>query len=208
MKLYLTSYRIPAFEALQELIGKNKPSVGIIPNAKDYLANRARDVKIRDITTYLEEQGFKAGTVDLREYSDPVTLEKDLKQYDALWVGGGNTFCLRYEMKRSGFDKIITPLIKKGLIYCGESAGACVAGTTLKGLETADNPEFAEEVIWEGLSLVPYIILPHADNLSFAEDNQYALQMHAGDRSLLKLNDDQAALIDGEELEILTGSRQ
>lgn len=208
MKLYLTSYRIPITSALTELVGKEKIRAAVIPNAKDYFAERARNVKLRDTTDYLKTLDIEPTIVDLREYDDHERLTAELQKYDMVWVAGGNTFCLRYEMRRSGFEKAIVSLVKKGLVYGGESAGACVAGTTLKGLETADNPEFAEEVIWEGLKLVPYIIVPHVDNIGFTDDIEYTLQMHGGDRSLLKLNDDQVAVIDGEELEILTGQKQ
>jgi dipeptidase E len=84
---------------------------------------------------------------------------------------GGNTFMLRYQMQRSGFDNVIKELLESNIVYGGDSAGALVAGTSIGGinLESSDEPEFAEKVIEDGLDLVPYIIVPHIDDAEFAE---------------------------------------
>ena len=44
-----------------------------------------------------------------------------------IFVGGGNTFFLLQELKRSGADKIIAQEVAKGKFYIGESAGAIAA---------------------------------------------------------------------------------
>lgn len=107
--------------------------------------------------------------VDLRNFSDSSALAGQLAGYDMRWVMGGNTFCLRYEMRRSGFEKALPLLLRQGIVYAGESAGAVVAGTSLTGIEAADDPEFAETPIKEGLGLVPYFVLPHVDSEDFKE---------------------------------------
>src|ERR1044071_3786501 len=122
MKLYLSSYRIPSPHALAQLINiSDRPAtVAIIPNAKDYYANRARAFKIEQTKQFLIEQGFAPTVLDLREYDNPEAIKKALQGVDMLWVGGGNTFCLRYEMQRSGFEHIIAELLENGLVYAGE----------------------------------------------------------------------------------------
>ena len=47
---------------------------------------------------------------------------------DIIYVGGGNSFLLLQEMRRSGADTIITEAVTNGKPYIGESAGAVVAG--------------------------------------------------------------------------------
>ena len=64
-------------------------------------------------------------------------------------------------MRESSFDDIINDLLAAGIVYGGESAGAAVAGKTLHGIELLDDPTDAPEVIWEGLGLVEYGLLPH-----------------------------------------------
>lgn len=205
MRLHLTSYRIPAPKALFKLIGKNPEdtTVGIIPNAGDYYAERARGVRIGEIHKHLQAMGFKTRLVDLRDYTDSLKLKEVLKSFDAIWVSGGNTFCLREEMRRSGFEKIIDEVLKSGVVYCGESAGAVAAGTSLSGIESADNPLFAKSVIKTGLKLTPYYILPHADNPNFAQANIEAKELHGSDPFFVELNDSQTMIIDGEDMKII-----
>ena len=70
-------------------------------------------------------------------------------------------------MKQSGFDKLITELLKNDKIACGGySAGAYVMGSTLHGLELVDNPYvvprgYVNDITWEGLNILPYAFAPH-----------------------------------------------
>lgn len=203
MKLYLCSYRIPHLESLIALADKgSKPlMVAYIPNAKDYYAERARRFKLQSVKEYLQQQGLVPEIIDLRDFHTPESLKEALSVFDVLWVGGGNTFCLRYEMQRSGFDQIVRDLLDQGIVYAGESAGACAAGKTLKGVEKADEPAFAEEVIWEGLHILDRYVLPHSDNPMFAEDVAYNHELYAGDNRLLELTDSEAYIINGDHEE-------
>lgn len=208
MKFYLSSYRIPVPDKLFELVDKPADSMktAIIPNGSDYYSERARKVKLRETKEYLAGLGLVADIVDLRDHKNATELQKLLSHYDVLWVRGGNTFCLRDAMQKSGFDKIIKNLLNDRLVYAGESAGACVVGPTLKGIESADNPEFTETVIWEGLHLLPDIILPHVDNPMFAEDIKFAREVHKDNPRLLELADNQALIIDGDKREVVAAS--
>lgn len=210
MKLYLSSYRIPNSQVLISLTGKSAEGikVALIPNAKDYYAERARNVKLQESIEYFRSLGLAGEVVDLREYRNPDELRQTLEAYDIIWAVGGNTFCLRHEMQASGFDAVIKDLLEQGIVYGGDSAGACVVGTTLKGLEGADDPAFSESVIWEGLSLVPHFILPHVDNPLFADDITEIRALYKDDPSLLELTDSQAFVVDGDKTQLITGTRQ
>lgn len=210
MNLYLTSYRIPAPDELFELVGKKPEDIrtAVIPNAKDYYAERARRVKIRDVTDYLGNAGLASSVIDLRDFSRDYALERRLKNFDLLWVMGGNTFCLRHEMRRSGFDGVIPGLLADGLVYAGESAGAVVAGTSLKGIEFVDEPAFAESVIEEGMNLVPYFVLPHVDDEDFKDAVNSARGIHPEASKRLELTNAQAAVFRGGLLTVLEGARQ
>ncbi len=207
MKLYLTSYRIPDLQVLTDLVGKmpDKTKMALIPNAKDYYAPRARAVKIRLVQTALSTHGYKATVVDLNEYKSAAKLKKDLLQYDLLWCMGGNSFCLREAMARSGFDHIIHDILGQGITYAGESAGACVAGCDLHGVEMADDPEFAERVIWKGLDLSPHFFLPHADNAEFMPFTQAVVDRRGTDPKTMALNDNQAWVVNGDDAWKVTG---
>lgn len=207
MKLYLSSYRIPTPNDLARLLGKSldEVSVALIPNAKDYYIERARNFKVGDLVEYMQQLGLKVEVIDLRDYSDADTLKKKLAGHDLIWAMGGNTYMLRYEMRRSGFEKIIGELLEAGVVYGGDSAGALVAGASIAGVESADEPEFAEEVIEDGLGLVPFAILPHVDNPEFADVLPIFKNIHQGKNDVIELKDSQAVVFDGENHRIVEG---
>lgn len=202
MKLYLSSYRVPTPSDLFDLF-PNPPDrikTAIIPNGKDYELPHERGVKLDELVNDLEKLGPSTEIVDLRDHDDSAQVYESLKDFDFIWVAGGNCFVLRSEMRRSGFDKIIEKLLGEGKVYGGESAGAVVAGLTLQGTEVADEPELADQIIWEGLALTSRIISPHADNFDFPEYTNHMRKLYAGEGRVLYLNDNQAFVInDGNE---------
>ena len=206
MKLYLSSYRIAETKSLEALLGKSltETKVALIPNAKDYYSERAWNYKVQSYITYFQNIGTKVTLVDLRKYDDPEVLRNELGNYDLIWAMGGNTFCLRYEMKRSGFESCIRELLSDGVVYGGDSAGAIVAGSSLKGIEEADIPEFAPEIIYEGLSLTSFMIIPHVGNVAFEPSLNSARSLHVHD-NLKELTDVQAAVFNGSNHELVTG---
>lgn len=198
MRLYLSSIFIPTPDELSRLIGKplNEVSVALIPNAQDYYSERARQFKIKESEISFSELDLKVETVDLRNYSDLIELKSKLKAFDLIWARGGNTFCLRYEMQRSGFGGIINELVNSGVVYGGDSAGALAAGVSLVGIELVDKPEYAELVITEGLNLVPFVVLPHIDNPMFTEAVAEIGRIHTNKHNLIRLKDNQAVIFD------------
>ena len=78
-----------------------------------------------------------------------------------------NAFVLRRAMKQSGFDDVITGMLERDeIVYGGFSAGAVVATPTLRGIELMDDPAavpagYDPEVVWDGLGLIDYSIVPH-----------------------------------------------
>jgi dipeptidase E len=70
-------------------------------------------------------------------------------------------------MRQSGLDAILLEKVQdQQFVYAGYSAGACVVTPTLRGIHLVDYtdvvPEgYAEEIIWDGLGLVPFSIAPH-----------------------------------------------
>ena len=142
----------------------------------------------------LAKYGFKTEIIDLRD-TDGEALRQALAVHDILWLAGGNTFMLRAELHRSGLDSLIPDLLKDGKVYCGESAGAIIAGTTLEGSEDADDPELADEKIVDGLGLVDAVIVPHADNPEYVPYVSHMKKRYAKNPHVIYLNDDQAFVL-------------
>jgi len=206
MKLYLSSIGIPAAKDLAALLGKplNKATVALIPNAIDYHSKRAWEFTINSRTEYMKHLGFAIETVDLKNYTEGSVLKNKLSKYDLIWAMGGNTFMLRYEMKRSGFDGIIQDLLSEGIVYGGDSAGALVAGLSINGIESADEPGFAEEIVNAGMGIIPYSVLPHVDNPEFSKVVPTFKKLHRNE-NIIELKDSQVVIFENDAHRIVNG---
>lgn len=171
MKFYLSSYKIGNEEQkLKETAKNGNKKVAYINNALDFATDlkRKNQSDAMDISD-LERLGFVVEILDLKQYFyNTEKLEEVLETYDVLWVRGGNTFVLAQAMKLSGFDKIIKQYFKnsKDVLYGGYSAGVCILGPTLAGVDLVDDPEQnpydeESETIWDGLNILDYTIAPH-----------------------------------------------
>jgi dipeptidase E len=170
MRLYLSSERLgERAGALLAMVGGTR--VAIIANGYDGASAMARELYRREVydpVAEFQSLGLKPEYLDLRAYfgaSDD--LRGRLSAFDLVWVMGGNSFVLRRAMRQSGFDTVIRELLEADAIaYGGYAAGAVVAGPSLRGLELMDDPwelpdGYDEPLIWHGLGLTPFAIVPH-----------------------------------------------
>jgi len=170
MRLYLSSERLgERAGALLAMVGGSR--VAVIANGYDACTRLARNIyraEAYDPIAEFQSLGLVAEELDLRAYfGDPRSLQQRLGAFDLVWVMGGNSFVLRRAMKQSGFDTVIRELLEADAIaYGGYAAGAVVAGPSLRGLELMDDPwelpdGYDEPLIWHGLGLTPFAIVPH-----------------------------------------------
>lgn len=174
MRLYLASHR--ASDRFPRLIAMAGPGAKalVVPNAADAIPPAARAAYARDVhdpVRHFQDHGIAAATLDLRAFfGRPGAIDAALAGVDLVWVTGGNTFLLRRAMRQSGFDAAVARLVRAAaLIYAGWSAGAVVAGPTLRGVELVDDPHALAEgydpaPVWDGLNLVPFTPVPHVDS--------------------------------------------
>jgi dipeptidase E len=170
MRLYLSSERLgERAGALLAMV--NGPRVAVIANGYDHCSAMARDIyraEVYDPVVEFRSLGLEPDELDLRaHFGDPQSLRDRLSAYELVWVMGGNSFVLRRAMRSSGFDHVIADLLETDAIaYGGYAAGAIVAGPTLRGMELMDDPwevpvGYDEPLIWHGLGLTPFTIVPH-----------------------------------------------
>ncbi|MBN9347171.1 MAG: Type 1 glutamine amidotransferase-like domain-containing protein [Devosia sp.] len=170
MRLYLSSERLgERAGALLDIL--NGPRIAVIANGYDGASATARDIyrtEVYDPIAEFTALGLEPHEVDLRaHFGDATSLRRRLTGYDLVWVMGGNSFVLRRAMKQSGFDTVIRDMLDADAVaYGGYAAGAVVAGPTLRGLELMDDPfelpdSYDEPLIWSGLGLTPFAIVPH-----------------------------------------------
>lgn len=164
MKLYLSSIGLPDIAAFSGLFSTSKPNIGLIPNAWDVAPQKVRKPYIERTRAQLESAGAAVHMLDLLQSSELTGL-------DGIWLMGGNTFYLNWAIHQAKLPQKLKK-VGEAFIFGGESAGAIVAGTTLHGIEFLDDPKEAPKIIWHGLQLVNYGIIPHWDT----PEDQSALQ--------------------------------
>jgi len=173
MKLYLSSFKFGnEVERLRELLPAGS-RIGHINNARDFTAADPvrRAWHQQEEMGKLNELGAVAEVLDLKDYfGRQDALRERLTGLDGVWVAGGNVFVLRQAMRLSGFDVLFAELRQRqGFLYGGYSAGVCVLCDSLKYFAHVDDPNDhpysgCKEVIWEGLNVFGFGILPHYDS--------------------------------------------
>jgi dipeptidase E len=172
VKLYLSSLMVgDHVDRLIALAGGPGARMAVITNALDYIPLEAQLEHARtrfDPMIYFADNGFDPSLLDLRFYfGRPAALRAVLLRHKVIWALGGNAFLLRRALRESGFDTIIGDLLGEDIVYAGWSAGACVAGDSLRAIGLMDDPGVSApgydpaEPIWDGLGLVPFTIIPH-----------------------------------------------
>jgi len=66
---------------------------------------------------------------------------KDLEQFGAIYIGGGNSFSLLNELKKTRFIKLLIKFIKEEKIVYGGSAGAIILGKDISTAELGKYPD-------------------------------------------------------------------
>lgn len=187
--------------------------VAVITNAADYRDEAGIIERLDQEINLFKSHGLIADRLDLREYFGDVlnSLYKRLKQYDLVWVRGGNSFVLRRAMRQSGFDEIIVDMLAGDeIVYGGYSAGACVMTPTLLGIDLCDDPNiipegYDQEIIWDGLGLVDYSIVPHykSDHPESAVLDETAYFLEDRGMPHKTLRDGEALLVVDDQVEFL-----
>ncbi len=209
MKLYLSSEMLPHPERVQQLMGSRvAPEIIVIRNAFDPYTVEQKTRFYQTVATSLEPLGGRQRVVDLREYADrSQELKTTLQNAHLIWCTGGNTFWLRYLMRKSGFDQIIRPILDTGAVYGGFSAGALVAGPTLENVDLIDDPTVAPQVIWDGLNLTDTIVWPHWEKEKYQPvQSEIERRLVESSHPIVRLKDGEAYLIADEECKKLSST--
>jgi dipeptidase E len=208
MKLFLSSLAISDSQSIElaKLVDKEAKDIklALIENASDvYDKDHRAWVELNRAA--IQSHNFAVELIDIRKYKDKQNeLRQKLSQKDVIWLGGGNTYYLRWLLKDTGVDTLLTDLVKQGIVYGGGSAGAIVAGPTLKHFETADDPNDAPEVILDGLHFTDSVVVPHMDNAKYASViSGINDKLKADGYKTIPIGDNQAVIIDGEEQRVI-----
>lgn len=168
MRLFLSSWYLRAGQrpsALRPAGGSGR--AGIVLNALDEFGptrDRSLDRELRP----LADLGYACDELDLRRYfGETEALAGRLAELDLVWAVGGNSFVLARAVAASGFvDAVHMRLADPAFVYGGYSAGSCLAGPDLAGIDLVDDPTVIPDGYPSGaeprcLGLIPFRILPH-----------------------------------------------
>lgn len=206
MRLLLSSYLLSA-DVRPQVLPPADPAPGraaIVVNALDeYGDGRTRDLG-REMRLW-EAFGYRCEELDLRAYfgAGQDELRQRLAGLDLVWAMGGNSFVLGRAVARSGLGAAVRAQAHRpDFVYGGYSAGACVAGPDLQGIELIDDPgvlpEGYDAAVEPGcLGLVPYRIVPH-----WRSDHPEADKAGIAAESLAGRGLEHRCLRDGEFIEV------
>lgn len=164
---------IDAYARLNQIIDETKPCLYIplamtqekYDSCYEWIIGELNDVKVSHI--------------DMVRSAEEL-FTKNLNDYSFLFIGGGNTFKLLHDLKKSGAYKKISEYIRNDGIVFGGSAGAIIFGKDLESCKLADKNDVNLQDI-NGFDILNGIsILCHYTNETpekEAQNKQYLLEL-------------------------------
>lgn len=116
--------------------------------------------------------------LDFTMWNDGDSLP-NLPNYDAVYVGGGNTYRLLMVLEKSGMFDALGKYIRNGGIYYGGSAGAVIVGKSLRTVEEENLENHSQH---DGMNLINDLsVFPH---FSDSEEQRSAIRNTCGGYAL------------------------
>lgn len=199
-KLLLTSagFENPRIgEKFLELVHKSPSEIKVI-----FIPTASRTEEELKYVTMAREEIIRIGvkkehikTLDL----DHKITYKEVKDYDAIYVCGGNTFYLLQKVRETGFDAVINQFVEDGKLYVGVSAGSIIACPLIEIALPFDEND-AGITDFTGLNLVHIVITPHYTHKEKKIIDEYGKKIQY---TIVPLTDNQALLIMDKEISII-----
>jgi len=120
-----------------------------------------------------------------------------LKDYDAIAIGGGNTFQLTKLLQDNGLIELIRNAVDKGMPYIGWSAGSNITCPTI--MTTNDMP-IVEPSSFHGLNLIPFQLNPHYTEATIPNHGGESRDMRINEFTTLNLKMKVAGIPEGSLL--------
>ena len=158
-----------------------------------------------DFTSYLNvakkeltDLGILKENITWFNTNNPTAIGQ-LNKYDAVYVCGGNTFYLLYQLQRTGLYKKLISFINSGRVYVGVSAGSVLAGPSILISAPFDTNNIGSKD-FTGLGVTSKIICPHYDK---KDENLIVEVEKKNNWKELRLNDGQAVEVLGDVSKII-----
>jgi dipeptidase E len=148
--LHGSGYLDHCADEIKKFLGKRK-TILFIPYARpDGITYEEYTEKAR---LRFEKIGFKL--TGIHEHSNP---KKAVRNAEAIFTGGGNTFVLLSQLYKADIVDEIRKKVSEGMPYIGTSAGSNIACKTIK---TTNDMPIVYPPSFNALNLVPFNINPH-----------------------------------------------
>ena len=130
---------------------------------------------------------------------------KELSAYSVLFIGGGNTFKLLYDIKRCGMFEKIREYLENGGVAFGGSAGAIIFGEDLESCQL-DDPNEVDLKETSGYDVLKGIsLLCHYTSRIVEEDEkskQFLLEI-SDHRRTLALTEEVTLFVNDDKIEVI-----
>lgn len=192
MKLVLTSTGLSNQKIIDRFLGifdKNPKESNLLVVA--YGQTEKENFYINEAKKEVEALGFNTTVLNMNNESDL----SELKDFDAIYVCGGNTYSILNKMKETEVYGFIKSQVKKGAVYIGVSAGSIIAGSDIEiagwGVDGDTNDVGLEDI--SGFNFTDISIFPHFEESQHADEvEEFKKKV---DYPVQELTDEQALII-------------
>jgi len=127
----------------------------------------------------------------------------NLQDYDAIYIGGGNTFKLLKKIKESGFDNKLIEFYNKGGTIYGGSAGALILGNNIEIALICKDVDVNEVGLKDtsGLNLIKnYDIQCHFEDNQVEEHQEF---IRKSKRNIIAIPEESALLVENNRYKVI-----
>lgn len=103
-------------------------------------------------------QAFKKINKTVKGIHEFENSKEAINNAEAIFIGGGNTFVLTYQLYKNDLIVVLQNVVKNGTPYLGTSAGSNICGINIK---TTNDMPIVYPPSLSALALVPFNINPH-----------------------------------------------
>jgi dipeptidase E len=205
MKLYLASAAINVMDELVQLLPAptSDHTACYITTAGNLESNPHW---IDEEISAVEKAGYSVKRIDLAKLSFD-NVEAAFRDCHSIWVGGGNTYLLLQEVRRTGFDALVLRKIDDGIPYIGTSAGSLIMGPNLESIRFAEQHPALDLQLnsFDGLNVFPLLPFVHFDNPDYRDVYRQILNdALEKDVAFVTLRDNQFIFVDGDNWRIIS----
>ena len=168
--------------------GNDVPSTDYLERTEKQMTDLGWDVEEMDITGKTEDQIYNM-----------------LKDKQAIFMQGGNTYYLLKQINTTGFAKVLDKLLEQGIIYAGTSAGTYVMCPNIEMNLWKDADKFDKHGLTDltAMGKIPFQIVCHYDRCSEEDKTNVQEKIKQSKYDVKILEDGQAILVDGDKISLI-----